>query len=69
MGLADLWGIADLHSQKLEGTKWLKQKLRATLGNEKRCPPKMMAFSQLPAVKKTSFLAGISFHFRPFVFC
>jgi hypothetical protein len=25
-----------------------------------RCPPKMMSFSQLAAVKKTSFLVGIS---------
>ena len=23
------------------------------------CPPKMMSFSQLPSVKKTSFLVGI----------
>ena len=31
MGLADLWGIADLHCPKVESTKWLKHKLRATL--------------------------------------
>ena len=28
-----------------------------------------MSFSQLPAVKKTSFLVGISNKFRPFLFC
>ena len=28
----------------------------------------MMSFSQLPAIKKTSFQVGISFHFRPLVF-
>ena len=33
-GLADLWGIADLHCQKVESTKWLKHKLRATLGGQ-----------------------------------
>ena len=33
-----------------------------------RCPPKIMSFSQLPAVKKTSFLVGISIKFRPFLF-
>ena len=27
MGLADLLGIADLHCQKVESTKWLKHKL------------------------------------------
>ena len=27
MGLADLWGIADLHCRKVESTKWLKHKL------------------------------------------
>ena len=26
MGLADLWGIADLHCQKVESTKWLKHR-------------------------------------------
>ena len=30
MGLADLLGIADLHCRKVESTKWLKHKLRAT---------------------------------------
>ena len=34
MGLADLWGIADLHCQKVESTKWLKHKLRAMLGGQ-----------------------------------
>ena len=34
MGLADLWGIADLHCQKVESTKWLEYKLRATLGGQ-----------------------------------
>ena len=32
MGLADLWGIEDLHCQKVESAKWLKHKLRATKG-------------------------------------
>ena len=32
MGLADLLGIADLHCQKVESTKWLKYKLRASIG-------------------------------------
>jgi hypothetical protein len=36
--------------------------------NEKRCPPNNDVFLQQAAEKKTSFLAGISFHFRPFVF-
>ena len=27
MGLADLLGIADLHCQKVESTKWLRLKL------------------------------------------
>jgi hypothetical protein len=27
-----------------------------------------MSFLQLPAEKKTAFLVGISFHFRPFLF-
>ena len=27
MGLADLWGIANLHCRKVESTKWLKHKL------------------------------------------
>ena len=31
MGLADLLGIADLHCRKVESTKWLKHKMRATL--------------------------------------
>jgi hypothetical protein len=35
MGLADLRGIADLHCRKVESTKWLKHKLRATLGGQK----------------------------------
>ena len=30
MGLTDLWGNADLHCQKVESTKWLRNKLRAT---------------------------------------
>ena len=34
MGLEDLLGIADLHFQKVESTKWLKHKLRATLGGQ-----------------------------------
>ena len=34
MGLANLLGIADLHCRKLESTKWLKHKLRATLGGQ-----------------------------------
>ena len=34
MGLADLLGIADLHCRKVEGTKWLKHKLKATLGGQ-----------------------------------
>ena len=34
MGLADILGIADLHRQKVESTKWLKHKLRATLGGQ-----------------------------------
>ena len=32
VGLADLWGIADLPCWRVESTKWLKHKLRATLG-------------------------------------
>ena len=32
MGLADLLGIVDLHCRKVESTKWLKHKLRSTLG-------------------------------------
>ena len=35
MGLADLLGIADLHCRKVESTKWLKHKLRATIGGQK----------------------------------
>ena len=35
MGLADLLEIADLHCRKVESTKWLKHKLRATLGGQK----------------------------------
>ena len=34
LGLADLWGIADLYCQKVESTKWLKHNLRATLGGQ-----------------------------------
>ena len=34
MGLADILGIADLHCRKVESTKWLKHKLRATLGGQ-----------------------------------
>ena len=34
MGLADLWGIADLHCRKFKNTKWLKHKHRATLGGQ-----------------------------------
>jgi hypothetical protein len=34
MGLADLWGIANLHCQKVKSTKWLKHKLRAMLGGQ-----------------------------------
>ena len=30
MGLADLLGMADLLCRKVESTKWLKHKLRAT---------------------------------------
>jgi hypothetical protein len=26
-GLADLWGIAEVHCQKVESTKWLQHKL------------------------------------------
>ena len=33
-GLADLWEIADLHCLKVQSTKWLKRKLRATLGGQ-----------------------------------
>ena len=34
MGLADLFGIANLHCRKVKSTKWLKHKLRATLGGQ-----------------------------------
>ena len=34
MSLADLLGIADLHCRKVESTKWLKHKLRATIGGQ-----------------------------------
>jgi hypothetical protein len=34
MGLADLLGIADLDCRKVEITKWLKHKLRTTLGGQ-----------------------------------
>ena len=34
MGSADLWGITDLHCPKVKCTKWLKHKLRATLGGQ-----------------------------------
>ena len=36
MGLADLQGIADLHCRKVESTKWLKHKMRATLGGQQQ---------------------------------
>ena len=36
--------------------------------NKERYLIKMMTFFQLPDIKKTSFLAGTSFHFRPFLF-
>ena len=35
MGLADLLGIVDLHCRKVETTKWLRYKLRATIGGQK----------------------------------
>ena len=35
MRLADLLGIADLHCQKVESTKCLKHKLRATIEGQK----------------------------------
>ena len=34
MGLVDLLGIADLHCRKVKSTKWLKHKLRATIGGQ-----------------------------------
>ena len=34
MGLADLFGFANLHCRKVESTKWLKHKLRATIGGQ-----------------------------------
>ena len=34
MGLADLLGIPDLHCRKVKSIKWLKHKLRATLGGQ-----------------------------------
>ena len=34
MGLADLLRIADLHCRKVESTKWLKHKLRTTIGGQ-----------------------------------
>ena len=34
MGLADLLGISDLHCRKVKSTKWLKHKLRATIGGQ-----------------------------------
>ena len=34
MGLADILGTADLHCRKVESTKWLKYKLRATIGGQ-----------------------------------
>ena len=37
MGLANLWGIADLHCQKVESIKWLKHKLRGTLVSFSSC--------------------------------
>ena len=30
----DLLGFADLHCQKVQSTKWLKHKLRATIGGQ-----------------------------------
>ena len=33
VGLADLWGIADLHCRKVKSTKWLKTNC-ATLGDQ-----------------------------------
>ena len=30
----DTMGIADLHCRKVENTKWLKHKLRATIGGK-----------------------------------
>ena len=42
MGLADLLGIADLHCQKVKSTKWLKHKLRATLGVTSKRPHKIV---------------------------
>ena len=32
--LSPIWGIADLHCRKVESTKWLKHKLRATIGGQ-----------------------------------
>ena len=34
LGLADLWGIADLYCRKVESTKWLEHKLRAMSGGQ-----------------------------------
>ena len=34
VGLADLWGIVDLHGRKVKSTKSLKHKLKATLGGQ-----------------------------------
>ena len=50
MGLADLCGIADLHFRKLESPKWLKHKLRATLGGQQ--------------VEQTNGRSGFSFPLR-----
>jgi hypothetical protein len=33
-GLGISLGIADLHCRKVESTKWLKRKLKATLGGQ-----------------------------------
>ena len=34
MGLADIWVTAGLHFRKAESTKWLKHKLRVTIGGQ-----------------------------------
>ena len=50
MGLADLLGIADLHCLKVESTKWLKHKLRATIAGQK--------FEQTDGRSNIPFLLG-----------
>ena len=35
-GLGRFWRIADLHCRKVESTKWLKHKLKATIGGQKQ---------------------------------